>query len=40
MLQKIYNINGIDEMGKKTVFNPNVNYENILFERKNNYSRK
>ncbi|MAJ58288.1 MAG: hypothetical protein CMI74_09555 [Candidatus Pelagibacter sp.] len=40
MLKKIYNIHGIDKIGKKTVFNPDVNYENILFERKKNYSRK
>ena len=40
MLKKIYNINGIDEMGKKIIFNPEESYENILFERKNNKSRK
>ncbi len=40
MFSKIYNINGIDEMGKKISFNPEKSYENILFERKNNKSRK
>ena len=34
MLRKIYNINGIDGMGKKIIFNPEESYENILFERK------
>ena len=34
MLKKIYNINGIDGMGKKISFNPEESYENILFERK------
>ena len=40
MFSKIYNISGIDEMGKKISFNPEKSYENILFERKNNKSRK
>ena len=40
MFSKIYNISGIDEMGKKNFFNPEKSYENILFERKNNKSRK
>ena len=40
MLNKIYNINGINEIGKKVFFNPKKSYENILFERKNNKSRK
>lgn len=40
MLNKIYSIRGIDKMGKRTIFNPEESYENILFERKNNKHRK
>ena len=40
MFKKIYNVYGINETGGKIIFNPKENYENILFERKNNKSRK
>ncbi len=40
MFKKIYNVYGINETGEKIIFNPKENYENILFERKNNKPRK